>query len=83
MHCACRRAYHASWPGIDEQRVALIASKGSLSLKQERPRGYIFLGKFEAEPLQPSAGGGGRGGGGFGGANGGGDMGRETVQTAS
>jgi len=58
-----RRAYHASWPGLDEQRVALIASKGSLSLKQERPRGYIFLGKFEAEPLQPSAGGGGRGGG--------------------
>ena len=63
MHCSCRRAYHASWPGLDEQRVALIASKGSLSLKQERPRGYIFLGKFEAEPLQPSAGGGGRGGG--------------------
>ena len=41
-HCACRRAYHASWPGLDEeQRVALIASKGSLSLKQARPRGYI------------------------------------------
>ena len=40
-HCACRRAYHASWPGLDEeQRVALIASKGSLSLKQARPRGY-------------------------------------------
>uniref|UniRef100_A0A7S0EPS3 Peptidyl-prolyl cis-trans isomerase C n=1 Tax=Phaeocystis antarctica TaxID=33657 RepID=A0A7S0EPS3_9EUKA len=58
-----RSAYHASWPGLDEQRVALIASKGSLSLKQERPRGYIFLGKFEAEPLQSSAGGGGRGGG--------------------
>jgi hypothetical protein len=43
--------------------VALIASRGSLSLKQERPRGYIFLGKFEAEPLQSSAGGGGRSGG--------------------
>ena len=63
-HCACRRAYHASWPGLDEeQRVALIASKGSLSLKQARPRGYIYLGKFEAEPLPSSAGGGGRGGG--------------------
>ena len=63
IHRTCRSAYHASWPGLDEQRVALIASKGSLSLKQERPRGYIFLGKFEAEPLQSSAGGGGRGGG--------------------
>ena len=63
MHRTCRRAYHASWPGLDEPRVALIASRGSLSLKQERPRGYIFLGKFEAEPLQSSAGGGGRSGG--------------------
>ena len=54
------RAYHESWPGLDEERVALIADKGSLSLKQERPRGYIFLGKFGAEPLPSSAGGGSR-----------------------
>lgn len=49
-----RRAYYASWPGLDDQndqRAALIASSGSLSLKQERPRGYIYLGKFGAEPL--------------------------------
>ena len=45
-------AYHSSWPGLnDETRLALIASGGSLSLKRQRPRGYIYLGKFEAEPL--------------------------------
>ena len=51
---ACKRkcAYYAGWPGLDdEQRAALIASGGSLSLKRDRPRGYIYLGKFDAEWL--------------------------------
>lgn len=44
-------AYYAGWPGVDDsQRTALIAAKGSLSLKRQRPRGYIYLGKFDAEP---------------------------------
>ena len=50
-----RGAYYASWPGLKdggEQHAALIASRGSLTLKRDRPRGYIILGKFEAEPLK-------------------------------
>ena len=54
------QAYYASFPGLDAEGMpALIATKGSLSLKSEpsaaarwKPRGYIYLGKFDAEPLQ-------------------------------
>ena len=44
------RAYQQGWPGLTDERDALIAAGGSLSLKRERPRGYIYLGKFDAQP---------------------------------
>lgn len=44
--------YYKSWPGLEDPgRAALIASRGSLSLKRQRPRGYIYLGVFDAEPV--------------------------------
>ena len=54
VSCRKRCAYYASFPGLateGDEHPALIATGGSLSLKRDRPRGYIFLGKFDAEWL--------------------------------